>query len=149
MSTLSSPFSIMVTTHIATCHSNILLHYCYDLPLDVLLANNFHDIKSGLRNLCHFVHRGIKACMVEILDIRLSTFSPCYTDQLQLLSLIHRQWHSGPSCLTLNCGWRSNNVLLSCINLMLLSNIVCHLLHQCLTLSLTILLRTTHSGFLV
>ena len=149
MSTLSSPFSIMVTTHIATCHSNILLRYCYDLPLDVLSANNFHDIKSGLQNPCCFVPRGIKARMVEIFDIRLSTFSPCYADQLQLLSLIHCQWHSGPSCLTLSCGWRSNNVLLSCVNLMLLSNIIHCLLHQCLTLSLTISLRTTHSGFLV
>ena len=33
----------MVTTHIATRHRNILLRYCYDLPLNVLSANNFHD----------------------------------------------------------------------------------------------------------
>jgi hypothetical protein len=60
--------------------SMILLRYCYDLPLDVLLANNFHDIKSGL-NLHRFVHRGIKAHVMGILDIGPSTLLPCYANQ--------------------------------------------------------------------
>lgn len=87
MSTSSSPFSIMVTTHIEMHHSNILLRYCYDLPLNILSANNFHDIKSGL-NPRRFVRRGIKAHMMEIFDIGPSNFSPCYADQLLLLSRI-------------------------------------------------------------
>jgi len=65
--------------------SMILLCYCYDLPL---LANNLHDIKSGL-NLRHFVLRGIKAHVMGILDIRPSTLLPCYTNQTLPTAFTH------------------------------------------------------------